>query len=284
MQPGEPSRTALFVAYLRALGSLAPQVPGFADAVAERLLPAAWAARVERTRQRLARHPLGSPLPLGYGGLGRFLQLRTVMLDRALRSAQPFEQLAILGAGLDTRAWRLPELEGIRVFEVDHPDTQAWKRARCETLSAKAADVRFVPVDFRRDALEEGLCAAGLEPTRTTFWLWEGVIPYLDAPAVLRTFGAMARLSSPGSRAAVTYGGRTGGRVPGSFLLALIGEPPRSAFTPPEFAEAALSAGWVGTSDSGLAQWQQTLAPELSLRPDSPWLPWNERIWLGTLP
>jgi len=114
MHPGEPSRTALFVAYLRALGNLAPQVPGFSDRVAERMLPAEWVKRVALARNKLARHPRRSVFPLGYRGVALFNQFRTVLLDQALLSALPCDQLVILGAGLDTRAWRLPDLEHVR--------------------------------------------------------------------------------------------------------------------------------------------------------------------------
>jgi len=140
MDPGLPSSTAHFVAYLRALGSLAPQVPGFGDAMAERMLPPQWSKRVEQARSLLARHPGRSPFPLGYGGLGIFQQFRSVVLDQAIQSALPFDQLVILGAGLDGRAWRMPALEQVRVFEVDHPDTQAWKRDLASCLPLAEAD------------------------------------------------------------------------------------------------------------------------------------------------
>ncbi len=71
-----------------------------------------------------------SPYPFWQRQMGVFNQFRTVILDRAIASGPPAEQLVILGAGLDSRAWRLDGLKDTVVFEVDHPGSQAWKRER----------------------------------------------------------------------------------------------------------------------------------------------------------
>lgn len=199
MREGTASRTAQFVALNRALGDLAPIVPGFSDALAHRMLAERWQARVRRAEAHLPR----SPFPLWLRGMGIFNQYRTVVFDRAVRDALPFGQLVILGAGLDTRAWRLPELSNTAVFEVDHPDTQAWKRSRVEGLVSKAAEVRYVPMDFNRDALATRLGQAGFQRSRTTLWLWEGVTMYLSRP----------RMWSGRSRKSPTFP-RAGGRSP----------------------------------------------------------------------
>jgi methyltransferase (TIGR00027 family) len=281
MNPDQPSRTAQYVAFLRALGNLAPQVPGFQDPMAERLLPPRWSNRVLRARARLAKHPGRSPFPLWHRAMGIAMQFRTVGLDQAIRSAPPFDQLVILGAGLDGRAWRLPALARARVFELDHPATQAWKREIATPIAPLAREVRFVPIDFGREDPAERLPAAGFDPGRTTFWLWEGVAMYLAPEAVLRTLAATAGLSAPGSRLALTYRSQQREALPLSFLLATLGEPYRSAFAPAELAEAAHRAGWDTLSDSGVRDWKR----ELDLRPGLPagqeTMPWNERIWVG---
>lgn len=283
MNPGEPSRTALLVAYLRALGHLAPQVPGFSDAMAASLLSPQWAKRVVRVKDKLAKHPGRSPFPFGYQGLGLFQEFRTLVLDQAIQTALPFEQLVILGAGLDSRAWRLPGLEGVRVFEVDHPATQAWKRASGSRTPVVARELRFVPLDLLRDDLAERLATAGHDPGRTTFWLWEGVAMYLRAGVVAQLLAAMAALSSPGSRLAMTYMAKRAGRVPQSFPLMVIGEPFLSAFAPAELAETVKRAGWSTVSDSGIGDWQRTLAPDCSVTEGNVWMQWNERIWTGRI-
>jgi methyltransferase (TIGR00027 family) len=284
MDPGEPSHTALFVAYLRALGSLAPQVPGFSDRMAERLLPPAWSKRVEQARGKLAKRPQRSVFPFGYQGLGLLLEFRTVILDHAIQAALPIEQLVILGAGLDSRAWRLPGLEPVRVYELDLPGIQAWKRACSTRLPPLAREVRLVPMDFTRDELIGKLLAAGYDPRQRTFWLWEGVAMYLCAEEVAQALAAMASLSSPGSQVAMSYLNQREGEVPSSFLLSAIGEPCRSAFAPAELAEAVKLAGWSTLSDSGIRDWQGALAPELSVAEGNAWLQWHERIWIGRTP
>jgi len=111
MRPGERSRTAEFVAFTRAVGTLAPQVPGFSDPVAWQFLPARWQKRVERARARLAAGTRRSPYPIWLRGIALFNQFRTANLDRAVLGSGPLPQLVILGAGLDTRAWRMDALK-----------------------------------------------------------------------------------------------------------------------------------------------------------------------------
>lgn len=88
MRAGQVSRTAQFVAFNRALGTLAPQVPGFSDPVAARFLPAHWRRRVKKARRSNAQRPDRSPYPflftLWFRGMGIFNQFRTVVLDRAV--------------------------------------------------------------------------------------------------------------------------------------------------------------------------------------------------------
>jgi O-methyltransferase involved in polyketide biosynthesis len=158
----------------------------------------------------------------------------------------------ILGAGFDTRAWRLDALADATVFEVDHPDTQALKRARAAALPAKAREVRFVATDFRRDDLAASLRAAGYDESRPAFWLWEGVTMYLRPEAVAANLEALAALSAPGSHLALTYLSKDRGRIPRSVFLALLGEPVRSAYAPAEITDLAKTYGWGCTADSGI--------------------------------
>ena len=96
----------------------------------------------------------------------------------------------LLGAGFDARAHRLPGIERVRVFEVDHPATQAMKR---RVVGAAPAHVTYVPVEFGRDALPEALARAGLRGDARTLLLWEGVTNYLDEPTVDATLRFAAR-------------------------------------------------------------------------------------------
>src|SRR6266576_3103389 len=85
---------------------------------------------------------------------------RTIAIDDAVRKRHS-PQLVILGAGLDGRAWRMTELAGADVFEVDHPASQQDKRERAGDLRPLARSLRYVPVDFTRDRLDVALAAAG---------------------------------------------------------------------------------------------------------------------------
>ena len=96
------------------------------------------------------------------------------------------EQYVILGAGLDSFAWRQPER--VRVFEVDQPSTQAWKRERVAALGMPTpAELVWTPVDFEHDQLGPALAQAGLDATRGVFVSWLGVVPYLTSDAIVQT-------------------------------------------------------------------------------------------------
>ena len=103
-------------------------------------------------------------------------------------------QYVILGAGLDTFAYRNPYPEGIlQVFEVDHPMTQTWKRDRLEEAGITPPnDLTFAPVDFETQTLMEGLGDAGYDPGRPTFFSMLGVTPYLTMEAVMAILGSIA--------------------------------------------------------------------------------------------
>ena len=98
-------------------------------------------------------------------------------------------QLVILGAGLDTFAYRNPYDEGrLRVFEVDHPATQNWKRERLAAARIQIpASVTYAPIDFEKQALKDGLAAAGFNAGEITFFSWLGVTPYLTRVAMNST-------------------------------------------------------------------------------------------------
>jgi methyltransferase (TIGR00027 family) len=281
MRSGKTSRTAQFVAYSRALGTLAPQVPGFADPLAAEFLPATWGRRIRRTQAALSANPKKLPYPFWLRGMVLFNQFRTVVLDRAIAAAGAIPQLVILGAGFDTRAWRLDALADATVFEVDHPDTQALKRERAAAIPAKARQVRFVATDFRQDGLAVSLLAAGYDPKVPAFWLWEGVTLYLRPEAVAANLTSFAALSAPGSRLALTYLSKDRGRIPRSIFLALLGEPVRSAYSPIEITELATDCGWACVDDSGIQDWLRDLTPGLRLTKRQAGLQWFERIWVG---
>ena len=231
MKPGRGSRTAVFVCMGRAVAHGATTESRFSDPTALALLPDDARAIVERFRSGVA--PKGIRGRLGHtyiDKLSKVMVARTVAIDDAVREASSL-QLVILGAGLDGRAWRMPELGETTVFEVDHPNTQREKRERVAALSQAARDVRFTPVDFTRDSLDDALTAAGHDPALATTWLWEGVVMYLMPADIEATLAVIKRRSTSGSRLIVMY------HSP-ALMLRLIGpivrrmgEPLRSSFT-----------------------------------------------------
>jgi methyltransferase (TIGR00027 family) len=166
-------------------------------------------------------------------------------------------QLVILGAGLDARAWRLPAAATVRVFEVDHPSTQAWKRDH----APRDRTPTFVAVDFMRDSLDERLQSAGHDPTQPTAWIWEGVTMYLDRAAIAGTLAVVAKRSAPKSSLSVTYvapGDVTFGPLflpVANAVLDAIGEPLRGALPPSEFAALVEDAGLAVRSDTSPTEW-----------------------------
>jgi methyltransferase (TIGR00027 family) len=126
-----------------------------------------------------------------------FIAVRSRFAEDALAAAieRGVKQLVVLGAGLDTYAYRSPWGDRLRIFEVDHPATQAWKR---QLLSEAGVDpprwLTFTPVEFERDTLDEGLGAAGFSREEHTFFSWLGVVPYLTREAVWSTLSFIASL------------------------------------------------------------------------------------------
>ena len=132
---------------------------------------------------------------------------RTRLIDDLIAAApdEDIEQLVILGAGFDSRAYRVSRLAAIDTFEVDHPDTQAAKReALKRVLPSPPEHVRFVAVDFKQNDLASAMSAAGYRDSKRTLVLWEGVTNYLTAEAVDSTL-RWCSTASVGSLLLFTY-------------------------------------------------------------------------------
>lgn len=148
---------------------------------------------------RHAQHPFSRALRAFLAARGRYAEDQLAgAVGRGLT------QYVVLGAGLDTFAYRNP-YSGLRVFEVDHPATQEWKRGQLQAAAiAIPPSVTFAPVDFERESLAEGLAAAGLDPQRPAFFSWLGVTPYLTRPAFDTTVQFIASMP-PGSGVVFDY-------------------------------------------------------------------------------
>ena len=249
---GEPSRSALTVASLRAVHQLLDEPLVLPDPIALPLLGASAEAAL-----RDDPFVLNDPMSRGLRG-ALVVRSRFVEDELARCVAAGVRQYVLLGAGLDTYAYRNPYGdEGLRVFEVDHPGTQRWK----QQLLAEAGigvppSLTFVPVDLERDDLGGALRQTGFRADQAACVSWMGVTMYLTADAVLRTLGTVAGFAA-GSCLCFDY------RVPATMLnpiervvsdvleqqIAALGEPWLSAFDPAQLQKQLLELGF-GSAES----------------------------------
>ena len=264
MKPGRESQTAVLVAAARAAAHGRTAGVDFQDPTALALLPEEARRRVEDFRAGVA--PKDQRARMAHAFLDRRAKMmvaRTIAIDEAVRAAAS-PQLVILGAGLDGRAWRMPELRDVTVFEVDHPDSQREKQARAAALQRIAREVRFVPIDFARDRLDDALAAAGHDPARPTTWVWEGVVMYLERADIEATLAVIQRRSGPGSQLVVMYVGRSLLLPVIAFIVRRLGEPLRSLFTPDQMRALLARYGFAVARDEGLPAIAARLSDDLA--------------------
>jgi len=253
MQTGQPSRTALSAAAHRAAHQVLEGGAIFADPLALRILWLDADAMVARMAAQPERR-----------GMRLFIAARTRFAEDALAIAvgRGVRQLVVLGAGLDTFAYRSPhEGAGLRVFEVDYPATQDWKRGRLvEAGLTPPPSLTYTPLDFERSTLGEGLAAAGFDTMQPSFFTWAGVVPYLTREAVLATLGYIGAL--PGG-AEVTFDysdppstlppGQRADKAKRAEKVAAAGEPWLTYFAPDDLAAELQVLGFTEIEDVGPA-------------------------------
>ncbi len=241
MEKGKASRTAYRVAARRAAHQLLDAPCILADPVAVPILGSRFAIDHERESTSIART------------FRAFMAARSRYAEDRLREAvgAGAGQYVVLGAGLDTFAYRNP-LNGLRVFEVDFPATQQWKRALLEEASiAIPHNLTFVPLDFEHHTLGEGLAAAEFDTTQAAFFSWLGVVPYLTREAFRSTLRAIASLP-PGTAVSFDYALSPESLSPSRRLafdalaarVAAAGEPFQLFFTPTELETELRNAGF----------------------------------------
>jgi methyltransferase (TIGR00027 family) len=238
MQSASPSRTALRVALRRAAHQLYDAQPlVLDDPIAVPILGDAYAEELRRTPTRPDR-----PFSVG---LRAFLVARSRYAEDNLAhaGARGVAQYVLLGAGLDTFAHRSP-YQLLRVFEVDHPATQEWKRDLLRNSDLPTpANLTYTAVDFERESLPERLEATGFDSGAPAFFAWLGVVPYLTLAAFRSTVAFIGSL--PARTGLVLDYGQPRSALPFLEQLAhdslasrvqLAGEPFQLFFTPPEIA------------------------------------------------
>ena len=190
MQPKEPSRTAWGAARHRAVHQIVENGSIFRDPLAVPILGVDPAAAEDAALRYDTDDSPGTRI------LRFFIVSRSAFAEAKLAEAveqRGASQLVVLGAGFDTFAYRNPFGERLRVFEVDHAATQAWKRERLAAMDIAQPDwPTFVGVDFERESFAERLAESGFDASRRTFVFWLGVSMYLTEATVDATLAAVA--------------------------------------------------------------------------------------------
>ncbi len=247
--------SALRVAALRAVHQLADSPLVYPDPLALTILGPAGEAAV---RANLAKYHAPH-----FRGLRASLAVRSRLAADQWAAARHrgVRQLVILGAGLDTFAYR-PQDDGVAIFEVDLPAMQAWKRHRLRAAGiAEPPALTFVPLDFAAATLAAALAAAGFRPAEPAFFTWLGVTMYLPADAVFAQLRYIASLA-PGSAVVFDYAVAPARLSPRerAGLEALAGrtaehgEPWQTFFDPDTFAAVLRSLGFAAVDDFGPEQ------------------------------
>jgi methyltransferase (TIGR00027 family) len=261
MIEARPSRTALRVAMHRAAHQAFDNPKVLDDPIALAIIGAEAAENLSAAQARYGEQIARN--------LRAFMAARSRFAEDELAAAvgRGVLQYVILGAGLDTFAYRNPRRENeLRVFEVDYPATQEWKRGRLAAAGIPIpAAVTFAPVDFERQTLSDGLRVAGFDATRATFFSWLGVTMYLTERSVMSTLSFIASTPRGGgvvfdyavTRSSLDPAGQMAldalsGRV------AAAGEPFRTLFEPAALAQRLPYLGFSSVEDLG--------ADEINLR------------------
>jgi methyltransferase (TIGR00027 family) len=251
MEQNQPSRTAQGAAMHRAAHQLVDRPPVFADPLALRIIGNEAATELREGRDERAM--------TAATGLRAFIATRSRFTEDCLAEAMArgVRQYVLLGAGLDTFAYRAP-WEGLHIFEVDHPATQGWKRARLSEVGITApASVTFAPVDFERETIRDGLARAGFDFSKPAVFAWLGVTPYLTRDAVVATLSFVAFLPA-NSEIVFDYAERPGNAATAeqrahfealAARVAAAGEPFRSLFEKDELVRDVKALGFSFVED-----------------------------------
>ena len=241
METGKASKTALGVAIRRAAHQLVDRPPVLDDPIAVRLVGSGYRGKMGRASHRVGRD------------LRAFAAVRSRYVEDRLAEfvARGGSQYVVLGAGLDTFAYRNP-YPGLRVFEVDFPATQQDKRAMlAEAAITVPGSLTFVPLDLEHHTLAEDLAAAGFDADRPAFFGWLGVIPYLPLETFRATLCTIARLPADSgvgfdyalAPETLSAAGRTAFDALAR-RVAVAGEPFQLFFTPEELERELRRAGF----------------------------------------
>jgi len=137
------------------------------------------------------------------------------------------DQVVFMGAGFDTRAFKYCKGKNVKVFELDQENTQKYKIEALRKAGIDYEWITFVPIDFRQESWVDKLIENGFDTSKRTFFLWEGVIPYLEEESVKQTLKAVANSSGKGSVITFDFYAKSfiTGTGEGSFIMKYYGKP-----------------------------------------------------------
>jgi methyltransferase (TIGR00027 family) len=215
MREATPSMTALVVSLIRAAHSRTAPLPLIDDRWGEQLVPESVIAAIGQSLLPDSATNQEGAIPVDFDAALRAspahgnVVLRSRYTEEALREAiaRGVTQYVLIGAGLDSYALRIPAVaEHIRIFEIDHPATQAFKTQRIAECNIAVKDsVHFLPADLSQEALGTVLRNSPFDPGELTFFSLLGVTMYLSAEANRATMRAIAKCAAAGSELVFTY-------------------------------------------------------------------------------
>jgi len=267
--PEGPSKTAEFVATFRAVETARPDGQRlFSDPYASAFLDGKLKLGAKISGSRLGQRLVSAYIDRNWPGSRPSAVIRTRLIDDAVTAAvnNGAEQIAILGAGYDTRGLRLPAAAEVPVFELDQPPTQERKKARLiERDGGLPENVTYVPFDLLEEGVGAPLERAGFAAGMKSVYIWEGVLSYLTPEAVDATLGWITHSGAPGSRLVYTYvdiallKDRGEDEPPWSAQVARVGEPFRYGLDPSGMeqflAERGLKPVWDMSTAEALSRY-----------------------------
>jgi len=259
MQEGQFSKTAHRVAIRRAAHQLLDQPRVLDDPLALRIIGSEAAAELRSNPKE--DHAFSRAFRAFMAARSRYAEDELARAVGHGVTKDGVTQYVVLGAGLDTFAYRNPH-PGLRVFEVDHPATQAWKREQLQAAGIFVPpSLTFVPIDFEQQTLADGLAHSGFNTNAAAFFSWLGVTPYLTREACMTTLSLIAKMPAGSGVVfdfaidpALLNAGQRQAQAALSKRVAAAGEPFQIFFDPAKLQDELKSLGFRRTEFLGSQQ------------------------------
>jgi methyltransferase (TIGR00027 family) len=268
MKANRPSRTAEHNALFRAIESVrTPQTRVVNDQMASHFLSIPFHLIALLARNPACRALLCRYIDYRWPGSRTSVIARTRLIDHYVTSAlaSGVSQVVLLGAGFDTRAYRLAGAERVRFFEVDHPNTLAVKKANVRrSIGTLPEHVKYIAMNFQHDSARQALGAVGFDPLGRSLFLWEGVSNYLSEESVRATLSFISGIAE-GTQLVFTYVDEAVLRNPATFAggreiqqtIAKIEEPWTFGIRPDSAAEFLRGCGLSLDSDLSASEYRK---------------------------